>query len=55
MLQVYVYGFEVSGLTRQFPCKTQLDLGHCDLIEEIMIGEDKLIKFSGKLLTSSTL
>ncbi|KAI8906734.1 chaperonin Cpn60/TCP-1 family [Gorgonomyces haynaldii] len=22
-------------------------LGHCDLIEEIMIGEDKLIKFSG--------
>jgi T-complex protein 1 subunit beta len=22
-------------------------LGHCDLIEEIMIGEDRLIKFSG--------
>jgi T-complex protein 1 subunit beta len=22
-------------------------LGHCDLIEEIIIGEDKLIKFSG--------
>lgn len=22
-------------------------LGHCDLIEEIMIGEDKVIKFSG--------
>jgi len=22
-------------------------LGHCDLIEEVMIGEDKLIKFSG--------
>ena len=22
-------------------------LGHCDLIEEIMIGEDKLIHFSG--------
>lgn len=22
-------------------------LGHCDLIEEIMIGEEKLIKFSG--------
>ncbi|KAF7294450.1 hypothetical protein MKEN_01437500 [Mycena kentingensis (nom. inval.)] len=24
-----------------------VNLGHCDLIEEIMIGEDKLIKFSG--------
>lgn len=22
-------------------------MGHCDLIEEIMIGEEKLIKFSG--------
>lgn len=22
-------------------------LGHCDLIEEIIIGEDKLLKFSG--------
>jgi len=22
-------------------------IGHCDLIEEIMIGEDKVIKFSG--------
>lgn len=22
-------------------------LGHCDLIEEVMIGEDKLLKFSG--------
>lgn len=25
-------------------------LGHCDLIEEVMIGEDKLIKFSGVAL-----
>ncbi len=25
-------------------------LGHCDLIEEIMIGEDKLLKFSGVAL-----
>ena len=23
-------------------------LGHCDLIEEIMIGEDRLIHFSGE-------
>lgn len=31
-------------------------LGHCDLIEEIMIGEDKvsiLIRINGKLLTTS--
>lgn len=26
-------------------------LGHCDLIEEVMVGEDKLIKFSGNVLT----
>ena len=25
-------------------------LGHCDLIEEIMIGEDKMIRFSGNFL-----
>ncbi|CAK9298025.1 unnamed protein product, partial [Gordionus sp. m RMFG-2023] len=25
----------------------QVKLGHCELIEEIMIGEDKMIKFSG--------
>merc|ERR1711976_828140 len=25
-------------------------LGHCDLIEEIMIGEDRLLKFSGVAL-----
>jgi hypothetical protein len=24
-------------------------LGHCDVIEEIIIGEDRLIKFSGTL------
>lgn len=28
-----------------------LKLGHCELIEEIMIGEDKVIKFSGVLTT----
>lgn len=22
-------------------------IGHCDLIEEVMIGEDKLLRFSG--------
>jgi len=27
-----------------------LRLGHCDLIEEVMIGEDKLLKFSGVAL-----
>lgn len=30
-----------------FDCPDLIKLGHCDLIEEVMIGEDKLIKFSG--------
>lgn len=30
-----------------FGDNNQPRLGHCDLIEEIMIGEDKVIKFSG--------
>ncbi|XP_063403784.1 T-complex protein 1 subunit beta-like [Mytilus trossulus] len=30
-----------------FDAPDLIKLGHCDLIEEIMIGEDKLIKFSG--------
>ena len=25
----------------------KVKLGHCDLIEEIIIGEDKLLRFSG--------
>lgn len=29
------------------PERKDLVLGHCDLIEEIMIGEEKMIKFSG--------
>jgi T-complex protein 1 subunit beta len=33
----------VSTFDNPESCK----LGHCDLIEEIMIGEDKVIKFSG--------
>jgi len=28
-------------------------LGHCDLVEEILIGEDKMIKFSGTKASSS--
>jgi len=30
-----------------FDCPEGAVLGECDLIEEVMIGEDKLIKFSG--------
>jgi len=30
-----------------FDTPESVKLGHCDLIEEIMIGEDKLLKFSG--------
>lgn len=34
-------------ITSTFDSPETVKLGHCDLIEEIMIGEDKLIKFSG--------
>ncbi|KAF8624134.1 hypothetical protein AX15_006038 [Amanita polypyramis BW_CC] len=39
----------VSGgeIASTFDRPDLIKLGHCDLIEEIMIGEDKLIKFSG--------
>lgn len=39
----------VSGgeITSTFDSPELAKLGHCDLIEEIIIGEDKLIKFSG--------
>jgi T-complex protein 1 subunit beta len=33
-----------------FDCPEKVKLGTCDLIEEIMIGEDKLIRFSGVAL-----
>lgn len=33
-----------------FDAPDQVKLGRCDLIEEIMIGEDKLLKFSGVAL-----
>eukprot|EP00043_Microstomoeca_roanoka_P018434 m.197496 g.197496 ORF g.197496 m.197496 type:complete len:533 (-) comp16825_c1_seq1:78-1676(-) len=33
-----------------FDTPDKVKLGHCDLIEEVMIGEDKLIKFSGVAL-----
>lgn len=34
-------------ITSTFDHPELVKLGHCDLIEEIIIGEDKLIKFSG--------
>jgi hypothetical protein len=33
-----------------FDAPEKAKLGHCDLIEEVMIGEDKLIRFSGVAL-----
>jgi len=33
-----------------FDLPDSVKLGHCDLIEEVMIGEDRLIKFSGVAL-----
>ena len=37
-------------ITSTFDSPTTVKLGRCDLIEEIMIGEDKLLKFSGVAL-----
>jgi len=37
-------------ITSTFDCPEKTKLGRCDLIEEIMIGEDKLLKFSGVAL-----
>ncbi|CRK17120.1 hypothetical protein BN1723_017518, partial [Verticillium longisporum] len=34
-------------ITSTFDHPEQVQLGHCDLIEEVIIGEDTLIKFSG--------
>ncbi len=39
-----VLGGEICS---NFDTPESVKLGHCDLIEEIMIGEDKLLKFSG--------
>lgn len=36
-----------AEITSTFDNPECVKLGHCDLIEEIMIGEDRLIKFSG--------
>lgn len=40
----YILGGEIAST---FDHPELVKLGHCDLIEEIMIGEDRLIKFSG--------
>ena len=38
-----------AEITSTFDNPECVKLGHCDLIEEIMIGEDRLIKFSGTI------
>ncbi|XP_050394168.2 T-complex protein 1 subunit beta [Patella vulgata] len=37
-------------ITSTFDCPDMVKLGTCDLIEQVMIGEDQLIKFSGVAL-----
>merc|ERR1719384_1708272 len=37
-------------ITSTFDTPDAVKLGTCDLIEEVMIGEDKLLKFSGVAL-----
>jgi T-complex protein 1 subunit beta len=36
-----------GDIVSTFDTPDKVRLGKCDLIEEVMIGEDKLIKFSG--------
>merc|ERR1711988_1164832 len=38
------------GIVSTFDTPDKVKIGHCDLIEEVMVGEDKLIKFSGVAL-----
>lgn len=39
-----------GDIVSTFDCPEKVKLGTCDLIEEVMIGEDKLLKFSGVAL-----
>lgn len=42
-----------GDIVSTFDTPNKVKLGHCDLIEEIIIGEDKLIKFSGEIFSLS--
>jgi hypothetical protein len=42
-------------ITSTFDCPEKTKLGQCQLIEEIMIGEDKLLKFSGEFVVVEVL
>ena len=42
-------GLSGGEITSTFDCPEKTKLGHCSLIEEVMIGEDKLLKFSGNM------
>ena len=42
--------FVGGEIASTFDSPDTVKLGQCDLIEEIMIGEDRLLKFSGNYL-----
>ena len=44
---LYVFVLLGGEIVSTFDQPESVRLGHCDLIEEIIIGEDKLLKFSG--------
>jgi len=46
---LYIWNNNIPGgeIASTFDHPELVKLGHCDLIEEIIIGEDKLIRFSG--------
>lgn len=48
--RIFSYGLQIfvgSEIVSTFDHPELVKVGHCDLIEEIIIGEDKLVKFSG--------
>ena len=50
---IFVFPSSGAEITSTFDNPDCVKLGHCDLITEIMIGEDRLIKFSGTLIRIS--
>lgn len=51
ILSIFIIYVSTGGeIVSTFDNPEQVKLGHCDLIQEVFIGEDRLIKFSGVAL-----
>ena len=49
-LYILVYCYAGGEIVSTFGEPDKVKLGHCKVIEEVMVGEDKLIRFSGLCL-----